>query len=997
MTEGGEFEGPSFPMSLVWPPSRSTLPNLALVALAVWAVVAVAMLSKESNAEKEYQHKRAQQILAQLAQTQYEHLESTKKWDRYNERKALMMDMASARLAKLKENMPNIRETKESIYQQVILETGFASEDQPEAALEPKRVFEALVDDVEDCPVTDINRLAERLGDEQYQKLCAYFLEVHKALLDRILDKLASTYTKTKNGFENSKDPRFASFSSGVKLAETIELAKKIQKQFYPNPLFGLKEPSVKDPVVAQFLTQLKDSKTLLREIKKSQPSRLVQILRLFKPQTFAYLACAIITRVFGGSIGPARGYLFNKVVLSASLEDWHDPVSYNLACIGVIFFFDWYVNDWLSMVATTKATSLLKHSLRTKLFEAVMRQDSEYFEANDASAIQDRVKHDCDCVADSVIYIPMDIVGIMSSIVMHVLLMYSFCPGMLPRTLATGFIIAPLFVGLNRLTGALRRKDDRTIRAIRSQTDEMLNKVKAVREFSREEQEASELDRGERVQMRSMIILHIMGHVQHMLIFTFLFGGEVSNYYYGASLVNKKQLNPVKLIQIGGLVYHITFMMRHLMEQVPRLMRIMLPAGRIFELLESKSAIEPMPGDTKVPFQKKNGGIEMEFCNVTFAYPLMPEVTVLRHLSLTIPAGKTVAICGQRAAGKSTIYALMQRMYDVDFGKGNVIVNGQPISHWDVRSYRRAISILSQKGLLFKGSIKDNILYGLNDEEKRARNFHIPDGDTQLQHLLEISGAWDIVKEFPLKMEQRIGTGGVSLSGGTEQCIFIARGLVKEPAMLMMDEATSAMDTHTQKKAAEGIAAEQKRLGFSIVQIAHRIETLKGSDVLYFMEHGTVVEVGGLESLNGTAMEELSAVNIEYTAVLNPETGLNEERLTKGFYRQLHEAYYDLDFHKMGVSQLVQKVRSLEEQLTRAKLEKDAKLAPLLKRLADPPALALERAATHHETSCKAWPLQTRPSDDLDTSSKRQSDLQETPIDQPLPVLVLSRYLTVA
>lgn len=245
--------------------------------------------------------------------------------------------------------------------------------------------------------------------------------------------------------------------------------------------------------------------------------------------------------------------------------------------------------------------------------------------------------------------------------------------------------------------------------------------------------------------------------------------------------------------------------------------------------------------------------------------------------------------------------------------------------------------------------------------------------------------------------MEQRIGTGGVSLSGGTEQCIFIARGLVKEPAMLMMDEATSAMDTHTQKKAAEGIAAEQKRLGFSIVQIAHRIETLKGSDVLYFMEHGTVVEVGGLESLNGTAMEELSAVNIEYTAVLNPETGLNEERLTKGFYRQLHEAYYDLDFHKMGVSQLVQKVRSLEEQLTRAKLEKDAKLAPLLKRLADPPALALERAATHHETSCKAWPLQTRPSDDLDTSSKRQSDLQETPIDQRLPVLVLSRYLTVA
>merc|ERR1719231_1317626 len=109
------------------------------------------------------------------------------------------------------------------------------------------------------------------------------------------------------------------------------------------------------------------------------------------------------------------------------------------------------------------------------------------------------------------------------------------------------------------------------------------------------------------------------------------------------------------------------------------------------------------MPGDNLPIFQKKNGGIELEFRDVSFAYPLMPEVTVLRHCSLTIPAGKTVAICGERAAGKSTIYCLMQRMYDVDFGKGQVIVNGRPISHWDVRSYLRAIAILSQKGLLFK------------------------------------------------------------------------------------------------------------------------------------------------------------------------------------------------------------------------------------------------------------------------------------------------------
>lgn len=168
---------------------------------------------------------------------------------------------------------------------------------------------------------------------------------------------------------------------------------------------------------------------------------------------------------------------------------------------------------------------------------------------------------------------------------------------------------------------------------------------------------------------------------------------------------------------------------------------------------------------------------------------------------------------------------------------------------------------------------------------------------------------------------------------------------------MLLMDEATSAMDTHTQKRAAEGIAAEQRRLGFSIVQVAHRIETLRRSDILYFVEHGQVVETGGLQSMNGTAIEELSALPIEYKTVVNPETGKEERHLAKGFYRQLHEAYYDLDFGSMNLGALVKKVRTLEEQLARAEQEKASKMAPLLNKLAPPPPpLSLERAVTGRE-----------------------------------------------
>lgn len=138
-------------------------------------------------------------------------------------------------------------------------------------------------------------------------------------------------------------------------------------------------------------------------------------------------------------------------------------------------------------------------------------------------------------------------------------------------------------------------------------------------------------------------------------------------------------------------------------------------------------------------------------------------------------------------------------------------------------------------------------------------------------------------------------------------------------------------MDTRTQKKAAKGIRDEQERLGFSVVQVAHRIETLTGTDVIFFVEHGQVVESGGLKSLNGTAIDELIAREITYEKVENPETGAEMEVLKTGFYRQLHEAYYDLDFRTMGLPQLLNKVRSLETQLARAKQEKGAKLETAL------------------------------------------------------------------
>merc|ERR1712185_51432 len=134
---------------------------------------------------------------------------------------------------------------------------------------------------------------------------------------------------------------------------------------------------------------------------------------------------------------------------------------------------------------------------------------------------------------------------------------------------------------------------------------------------------------------------------------------------------------------------------------------------------------------------------------------------------------------------------------------------------------------------------------------------------DAELRRVTEMAGC-DFINDYPLRLETRLGTGGIKLSGGQRQCIAIARALIKRPALLILDEATSALDAKTQAHVAAAIEAEQARLGFTVVQIAHRLETLKNSDVIYFFAHGRVVEAGGVDAAERQkAVEELLGIPI--------------------------------------------------------------------------------------------------------------------------------------
>lgn len=261
-----------------------------------------------------------------------------------------------------------------------------------------------------------------------------------------------------------------------------------------------------------------------------------------------------------------------------------------------------------------------------------------------------------------------------------------------------------------------------------------------------------------------------------------------------------------------------------------------------------------------------------------------------------------------------------------------------------DVRSFRKHISVVSQSVHLFSGSIKDNILYGLTPEDRQERGFDGADdearekAEAELRRVSEMAGC-DFIDDYPLRLETRLGTGGIKLSGGQKQCIAIARALIKRPALLILDEATSALDAKTQGLVATSIRTEQERLGFTIVQIAHRLETLRGSDVVYFFSHGRVVEVGGISQLDRTAVEELLSVTVEHKMVEDPETGKMVERVRGGYFHDMWDKAMGITPpSKMDADQLAKKEKELREELAaieKARRQKAARKAICLRLIA--------------------------------------------------------------
>jgi ABC-type multidrug transport system fused ATPase/permease subunit len=317
------------------------------------------------------------------------------------------------------------------------------------------------------------------------------------------------------------------------------------------------------------------------------------------------------------------------------------------------------------------------------------------------------------------------------------------------------------------------------------------------------------------------------------------LFGGIILILWRGATLVHTPITDPdhLKIGDLTAFIIYTAFIgasVAGLGEIYGKVQSTLGASERILEILDETpepTHIEPAVG--LVPAQLR-GDIRYE--HVAFRYPTRPDIAVLQDIDFHIAAGEKIALVGPSGAGKSTIAGLLMQFYPLS--GGHILVDGHDIKDYDLTGLRRHIGIVPQETLLFGGSIRENIAYGKPDAT-----------DAEIIEAARRANAWQFINAFPESLDTVVGDRGIKLSGGQRQRVAIARAILKNPAVLILDEATSSLDSESEKLV-QGALDELMQNRTSLI-IAHRLSTIRKVDKILVIDGGRIVEAGTHEELS--------------------------------------------------------------------------------------------------------------------------------------------------
>jgi ABC-type bacteriocin/lantibiotic exporters, contain an N-terminal double-glycine peptidase domain len=392
---------------------------------------------------------------------------------------------------------------------------------------------------------------------------------------------------------------------------------------------------------------------------------------------------------------------------------------------------------------------------------------------------------------------------------------------------------VIPLYIGLYYIADYLNRKQERKIMErsaeLQNQLVESVGSIKTIKQFGIEDYT------NQKTENKFVLLMHTVYKSGINYLFIDNASGFISRVFtiillwIGAYLVIDQSITPGVLLSCYSIIGYFTGPAASLIGANKTIQNAIIASDRLFEIMDLERESE----ENKIRLKEENLG-DIRFEQVQFSYGARKDV--FSDFSLTIARGKTTAIIGESGSGKTTLVSLLQKLYPLKSGK--ILINGQDINYFTSDTLRELITSVPQQLSLFSGNVVDNIALGE----------YSPDFERILAIIKEL-GLNSFIERLPLGLNTYIGENGATLSGGEKQRLAIARALYRNPEIIILDEATSSLDSESElfvKKIINRLKSEKK----TVIIIAHRLSTVIDADKIVVLENGEVIEEGDHRSL---------------------------------------------------------------------------------------------------------------------------------------------------
>jgi ATP-binding cassette subfamily B protein len=600
---------------------------------------------------------------------------------------------------------------------------------------------------------------------------------------------------------------------------------------------------------------------------------RLLHYERRYQKQVVGAVTCSILNKLFdlapSGLIGMAVDVVVQRQNSLLSRLGVQDPFT-QLILLSALTFVIWGLESTFQYAYDRLWRNLaqnIQHDLRLDAYSHLQELELAYFEERSTGALLAILNDDINQLERFLDGGANSILQVCTTVIVISTAFFILAPSVAWMAMLPMPFIVWGSVKFQRLLAPRYADVREKVSLLSSRLSNNLSGITTIKSFATEDYENERVRQESEAYRRSNRRAIALSAAFIPLIRFIVLVGFLATLLYGGKLAIADKLSVGSYSVLVFLTQSLLWPLTRLGETFDLYQRAMASTNRVLDLLEtpieihsgqlslvmgqlSLASVQNQPNDNGQTTENSlTGQGQIQLHNVTFAYRDRPPV--IENLSLHIPAGQTTAIVGSTGSGKSTLVKLLLRLYEIQ--SGTITLDSIDIRELRLRELRQAIGWVSQDVFLFHGTVAENIAYGTFDATS-----------AEIRTAAEIAEAHEFIQQLPQGYETIVGERGQKLSGGQRQRLAIARAILKNPPILILDEATSAVDNETE--AAIQRSLEHITQGRTTIAIAHRLSTVRNADRIYVMEQGKIVEQG--------RHEDLLVDNGIYAGLWNVQTG---------------------------------------------------------------------------------------------------------------------------